>query len=240
MSHCCRLGDGGGGVIAIEIIRGVQSLLAPASCAGCRRALPEWGKSPLCTDCRRDLPLVPIALCQRCGVSLKKKRFFDQAVSPCRYEGAARELLAALKYRGQLHLIPFLADLLEEAVRQRLGPKPADAVVPVPLFPVRLRERSFNQARGLAQELAKRLHLPCRSDLLVRRNPTLPQAPLSRSERLRNVQGAFTAGPELPENGRRILLVDDVFTTGATAQACAKALKKAGASQVVVVTVANG
>jgi len=146
----------------------------------------------------------------------------------------------ALKYQGRLSVAPFLGKLLAETVLERLGSDPADAVVPVPLHPTRLRERTFNQAQVLAQELAHRLDLPCWKHLLLRCNPTPPQTDLPRQERLKNVAHAFTIQSDPFLRCSRVLLIDDVLTTGATANACAKLLKTAGAAGVTVVTVAQG
>jgi ComF family protein len=161
-------------------------------------------------------------------------------MSLCHYEGAAKALVWALKYQGRLSLVRFLGEGMTDLVLERLGNDPADAVVPVPLYPTRLRERTFNQAEALAQTLARRLHLPCRTRLLQRLQPTRPQAELDRRERIANVQGAFGVRPDPWVRLSRILLVDDVFTTGATGDSCAKVLKRAGAASVVVVTFAHG
>jgi ComF family protein len=146
----------------------------------------------------------------------------------------------ALKYHGRLSAAPLLGKLLAQTLTQRLGPDPADGIVPIPLHPTRMRERGFNQAIVLAQALAKRLGLPIRKDLLIRHRPTEPQAGLSRAERLANVREAFRLHPDPWVRLKRILLVDDVYTTGATAEACARLLKQAGASTVTAAAIARG
>lgn len=146
----------------------------------------------------------------------------------------------ALKYHGQLSVAPLLGKLLAQTLTQRLGPDPADGIVPIPLYLTRMRERGFNQALVLAQVLAKRLRLACKKDLLIRHRPTEPQAGLSREERLANVRDAFRLHPDPWVRLKRILLVDDVYTTGATAEACAKLIKQAGAATVTVAAIAHG
>jgi len=145
-------------------------------------------------------------------------------------------MVLALKYQGRISLAPFLAESMGTELLQRPEHLPADLIVPVPLHPVRLRERTFNQAELLARSLSKQLDVPYESDLLIRCRPTRPQAELNRQERTRNVRGAFDLRGEARVKGLRILLVDDVFTTGSTAEACARLLKSAGARTVVVVT----
>ncbi|MBI3333572.1 MAG: ComF family protein [Candidatus Omnitrophica bacterium] len=239
-----------------ELAQAVRSLIFPASCVTCRSPL-AWkgrGDSPLCRGCFEGLPWSDPPWCRRCGRSLaglgtgvdrcadcrQRNRLFDQAISACSYEGGAKTLIQELKYRGRLGLAPFLGRLLAQLVRERLGDDPADAVVPVPLHPTRFRDRGFNQSGLLARAVADRLHLLVLPRLLIRQKPTLPQAQLPREERLANVQGAFGVREDPLIRMGRILLVDDVFTTGATAEACAQLLKQAGAGRVFVVTFAQG
>lgn len=149
------------------------------------------------------------------------------------YAGALGRTVRALKYRGALRPLPWLAAALAAEVR-RAGWRP-DVVCAVPLHPRRRRERGFDQAALLAGALADALRLPYRP-LLRRVRPTPPQARLGRSARAANVAGAFTARPAA---GKAVLLVDDVLTTGATVEACAAALKARGAVSVCVAVVAR-
>ena len=219
-----------------QLLVGFRSLLFPAACVGCGLPLSGGQKQPLCPPCLGKLPRRRFPWSGKVGAS----RFsFDRAASPWAYEATARELVLALKYRGRLSLVPFLAAAMGRAVREQISGEPAEAVVPVPLHPTRLRERSFNQAEVLARALAAELHLPLRTDLLARRRPTLPQVELSKKERRSNVEEAFVLRPGVPVP-KRLLLVDDILTTGATAEQCARLLKRAGASTVDVVTLAQG
>jgi ComF family protein len=131
-----------------------------------------------------------------------------------------------------------LGDLLVEAMAGLPAPGP-DVVVPVPLHPRRERERGFNQSLLLAQRVGRALRCPVRADLLVRTMHTPPQTELSGDARRSNVRKAFATRQTGPLVGRQVILVDDVFTTGSTAEACARCLKRAGASSVVVLTVAR-
>ncbi|MBI1952510.1 MAG: ComF family protein [Candidatus Omnitrophica bacterium] len=236
------------------LLTGFQSLLFPASCLGCRLPVETDRSWPLCSACLKKLPLWQGPWCARCGQSLsgagagvtlcrackENRRSFDEAVSCFPYKGMVQELVLAFKYGGKTGLLPFLAERMFLQVRRQMGNDPADWVVPVPLHPVRARERGFDQAQLLAGALALKLSLPQARGLLKRGRATAPQAQLTRAERFKNVREAFCLRPR-PSLGRsRILLVDDVFTTGATANACAALLKKAGAARVTVVTFARG
>src|SRR5204862_1250546 len=135
---------------------------------------------------------------------------------------------------------PFLADLLQRKAQPALEQDPWSMIVPVPLFPLKKREREFNQAEQLAARLSAATHIPLNTTVLFRAEHTRTQTLLSRSERARNVRHAFRIRNESRLEGQRIVLVDDVLTTGATTSACARALKKAGAEEVCVWTVARG
>ena len=157
-----------------------------------------------------------------------------------RFEGVVTSLIHDFKYHHALWLEEELTDLLQACVGAHYGGLAFDAVCAVPLHPVRRRERGFNQAALLAARLARRLRLPWRRGGLVRARDTGTQTHLTARERLSNVKGAFEAGGDRRWGGKRLLLVDDVMTTGATVSACAEALKRAGAASVHVVTLARG
>ena len=215
----------------LQLARGIGSLLFPAVCPGCRCPVESAPSTPLCAACSGSLP--------RCRFPGGKLRHVDGTASPFLYEGICRDLILALKYHGRISLVPFLADRMVEETLRHLGSPPAERILPVPLHPTRLRERTFNQAELLARALANRVGIPCEEDLLIRCRPTRPQAELTREERSRNVRGAFDLRSGAGLKGSRLLLVDDVLTTGATAEACAALLKKAGARSVWVVTAAR-
>jgi ComF family protein len=140
-----------------------------------------------------------------------------------------------LKYQRQLIFSRFLGQLLAASVAAELAAA-ADLLLPVPLHPRRLRQRGFNQALLLAQNFPD---IPLGRDLLVRQRPTLPQLKLNPRERQANVKGAFLVPSPAAVAGQTVLLIDDVYTTGATVKECARALKQAGAARIEVLTVAR-
>jgi ComF family protein len=167
-----------------------------------------------------------------CGECLKEMPPYTKANCFGPYTGALRTAIHLLKFRSVKRLARPLGELLAELVLP-----PAELVVPVPLSLGSLRERGFNQTLLIARPLAKRRRLPLERGLLFKKKETPPQSSLSRSARLRNLRGTFAVKEAL--DGERILLVDDVITTGATASECARALLRAGASEVCVAALAR-
>jgi len=228
-------------------------MLYPRNCIGCGQRSPETFRY-ICWDCWSDASRIEPPFCDLCGDPVAgsithdficyacsaEKPSFDRARSAVRYDGVAGEALRQFKYEKGLWLASDLAVLLLNCLRAEYPDRVFDLVVPVPLYHVRRRERGYNQSAVLAAELARRLGTRMSARLLRRIHPTASQTNLTAAQRLSNVQTAFHHGREKRLAGRRVLLVDDVMTTGATVNACAKALKKGGAESVHVLTVARG
>ena len=210
----------------------LADLFYPERCVGCERRASDV----LCRACFDALPYVGSPFCGRCGLptafatplceQCKNVDFrFESARAPLKYGGVGKKIVHALKYRGYQRVVDRLAAPLMLQVID--GPR-FDAVVPVPLHRSRLRKRGFNQAELLAGSVAGRLRAPV-SDTLEAVRSTRDQIELSAAQRRANVSGAYRA--KGPLRGR-ILLVDDVFTTGATMHACAETLLRAGAREI--------
>lgn len=165
---------------------------------------------------------------------------FVSARSAVVAKGIALEIIHRYKYGRALWFEPLLADLLVRQAQPVIGHGVWDWIVPVPLHPLKQREREFNQAERLAVRLAAATRMAVKLNCLRRVLPTRTQTRLHRAQRTENVRRAFATPDGLKLDGQRIVLVDDVFTTGATTNACARALKQAGASEVCVWTVARG
>jgi len=175
-------------------------------------------------------------LCSNCAGrrwSLGRVRAAYRAV------GTVREVILRFKYQREYSLRPWLGRWMRDGFRQYYSQEKWDALVPVPLHGARRRERGFNQSAEIASWLGAKVGIGVEEGL-VRIKPTPPQARLRRVERLRNLRGALALAPGFDPRGRRLLLCDDVFTTGATADACARVLKQAGAEEVAALTVARG
>ncbi len=230
------------------------SLLYPERCQLCRiaHAIPSDGL--VCNNCRNSIQFIQPPACERCGLPFPgdiRHQFecsngrgldlaFSRARSAIRAEGAARELIHHYKYHRAFWLEPLFTQLWLPVAIPDLAPHSWTGIVPVPLHPVRQREREFNQAERLARLLAQPLQLPVRSDLVRRLHATATQTRLTREERADNVRRAFTPLPATRLPHTRWIVVDDVLTTGATTDAVARVLKRMGAEEVVVWTLARG
>ena len=171
-----------------------------------------------------------------CGLCRTSPWPFDIARSFGAYEGDLRRLIHLLKYD---RMVPIAAHLADRMVDVADVLTPADVITPVPLYRLRWWQRGFNQAHALAHQLSRRMGVTLAPGVLTRVRATKPQAGLSHHERRRNVDGAFAVRRNDAVRGKRVILVDDVMTTGATLGACAKALKAAGARSVAALTVAR-
>jgi ComF family protein len=191
---------------------------------------------PLCDGCGAPFEY---AASDRCAACLARPRAFGRARAAALYDEHSRDLILAFKHADRVELAGLFAGWIGRAAADLLAE--ADAIAPVPLHPARLIHRRYNQAAEIARPLARRHGLTYLPDALVRRRATDSQGGKSGAGRRRNVAGAFHApkGRARQVEGRRILLIDDVLTTGATAEACAKALLAAGAASVDLAVIAR-
>lgn len=171
---------------------------------------------------------------------MTRRSYVTSARALGHYEGTLQELIHRWKYEEKVHLTGLFGDWMARGLNHYWPPGLFDFLIPVPLHIHRLRNRGFNQAVLLAKELSRRTGLPYRSRILRKIRPTIPQVNLGRVERKRGVRGAFHITQEKEElGGKTILLVDDVYTTGATVNECAKLLLAEGAKRVDVLTLAH-
>ena len=230
--------------------RGLIDFVAPPKCLVCRDGVLE--PASLCLACWANLKHIDAPCCNVLGTpfaydqgegaispaALAYPPDWDRARAAVAYDDASRPIVHALKYRDTMEAGLLMARLMTRAGRQII--QEADVVIPVPLHRFRLWSRRFNQAAFLSQQIAHQFVKPYRTDVLLRNKASRSQVGLSFDERRKNVAKVFHVTPEGIGHitGRRILLVDDVLTTGATAGSCAAVLKKAGAAHVNVLTFA--
>jgi len=214
--------------------------LLPQTCAHCREDLPPEGQAPLCDRCRKSLCLCEPPFCLRCAEPIAGGKALCRSCSnrpfACRlvraaflYRGPVPSLVHAFKYRGRQTAARAAGRWMACLLPRFPELSGHDTVVPVPLHPRRLRERGYNQAGLLAEELARIAGRPV-LDLLQRAKLTRPQWDLDRQSRHKNLAGAFLAAPQA--RGKSVLLIDDVCTSGASLEECGRALHRAGAARV--------
>jgi len=239
------------------IAAGVKAGLAlvyPEVCQVCGEERAGAAEGFVGPCCRSQVKLIEPPFCARCGLPFDGEidtsfecgncrediLHFSSARAAAAASGPVLEAIHRYKYHRSLWFEPFLAELLVRRAAPELGAGGWDWIVPVPLHPVKEREREFNQAERLARRLGEATGIPVCTRLLERARATRTQTLLTRGERATNMRGAFVFRARERLEGRRIVLFDDVFTTGATTNACAKLLRKAGAEAVCVWTVARG
>lgn len=239
-----------GTVLTRTLVDPLLAVVFPSRCPACGSGVAHPSRGPLCESCWQRLPRhgsprcscgVPLAprapgQCGRCRRGLSP---FEAGASLGPYEGVLRTLLHELKYHGRRKVAARLAEALLTSPGVVRVVEPGVVLVPVPLHPRRWRERGYNQSELLAQELARRTGLEVAAPALVRRKDTAPQTGLGAAGRRANVAGAFAVRKRARIVGRTVVLVDDVFTTGATARACAHALRAAGVRSVRLLTAAH-
>lgn len=239
------------GEIAANVRQAIGSLFYPAHCAHCGVSLR--GEADFCDDCAVAIERVTPPACGVCSQPFHGKmgefecpncageRFsFEFAVCVVRSRGPVRELLHRLKYGREIWIARVLGELMLAGLNDdRLAGRGIDALVPVPLHAVRLREREFNQSALIARHVSKRTGIPV-ADALNRVRPTGTQTRLDRRERMQNLRNAFAPRKNVAVKDKSLLLVDDVLTTGSTLDACASVLLEQGAASVCALTVARG
>jgi ComF family protein len=240
-------------LITADFLSEISDTILPPLCIACSEVLPSAQEKVFCRECRRHITYITQSHCPVCGMifpdspagnhlcgsCLEKKPHYTFARSALIYDGIILNAVHQFKYGRNLACGKALADLLADFDFPDLDWDIFDVMIPVPLHIRRLRTRGFNQSLILARALEKKHNIHVDFSLLKRRKLTLTQTGLDKKERQKNIQRAFeVTDPERIE-AKNIILVDDVLTTGATANECAKILKKAGARQVGVITLAR-
>ena len=237
-----------------QICDGFTELIFPARelCPVCQQEISDGqgiGKNcfqkialvapPICIQCGRPQRLEARLdkLCKQCH---ETRYYFSEARAVAVYEGILREILAELKYRYRPELGEVLGKLLVEWVKLHHNFRDFKLIIPIPINDQKLKQRGYNQAELLAKPLQRYLGIPLTNDIIVREKITESQNALCKEERFRNMHGAFRVEAAGRLKGARVLLIDDILTTGATASEAARVLLRAGAFEVKVLTVAVG
>lgn len=229
----------------------VLEFFLPRLCLFCGAGVGEAAAQAVCPECEARVEWVASPLCPCCGLVFEARDGSDRLCGDCQTEttpfararaaalydpeGPVGQAIKRLKFNGQMAYLPLLQSWLQQAGCLELVAD-ADLLLPVPLHPRRLKARGFNQAWLLTQGFKDR---PWGREVLIRERFTLPQVGLNPKERRDNVKGAFAVPQAAAVKGKKILLIDDLYTTGATARECARVLSRAGAARVEVLTVAR-
>jgi competence protein ComFC len=230
------------------------SFFYPEVCQYCEEERATAREGFVGPNCQQAVKLIERPYCERCGLPFHGaitssfecgncrdlELHFSKARAAASAEGMLLEIIHRYKYNRALWFEPFLAGLLVSSALANLQQEHWDMIVPVPLHKIKRREREFNQAERLARRLSDATQIPLECDVLERVQATRTQTRLTRRERQENVRKAFALFGGTRLNGERIVLVDDVFTTGATTSACAKVLRDSGAGEVCVWALARG
>jgi len=236
--------------IMSDAVRAAFRMIYPPTCAGCNCMTGR--EAALCADCWRDVAFIDRPFCEVLGIPFARDNGdgfvsakaiaepppFDRLRSVASHDGTARKLVHRLKYQDRIDLAHVMATWMLRASDGTVAD--CDCIIPVPLHRGRFLRRRFNQSAELARHLAKLSGKPMLAGTLLRVKPTERQVGLSANARRDNVRGAFSlaAGSETDVHGKRVVLVDDVYTTGATVGAASRVLRKAGAADVTVLTFA--
>lgn len=204
-------------------------------CPSCLNQL-SFVKSPVCKKCGKEVMNDAMEYCYDCT---RHKRSFEYGRALLNYDETAKNSMAAIKYKNKREYLDFYADQALKRLGPQLRAMDADALVPVPVHPARRRQRGFNQAEVLAEKMAAGLGIPVCPQMLKRARKTDPQKGLDPAGRLKNLEKAFLAG-EIPAGVERVILTDDIYTTGSTIEACSRVLLGAGIKKVYFFSVCIG
>ena len=236
----------------MKFLSAVFEFFLPSQCPCCGKFLDE-GRQGFCSKCLSEVRWIEPPFCSicgtpfisgevedhPCGACVVQRKYFRMARALAAFEGSLQGAIHRWKYEGKTHLTPFFAEWMAEGLNRYWEVRSIDFLIPVPLHPQRLRERGFNQALLLAESLSRRTGIPALKTILKKKKPTLPQVNLSGVEREKGLRGAFHVAQREELLGKSVLLIDDVYTTGATVNECSKGLVKGGAERVDVLTLAH-
>lgn len=240
-------------MIIDEVLKNISDIIFPPQCISCSSALQLNHEKVFCSACREKINFLTGSLCLLCGITfpdspsenhlcgncLGKKPYFSFARAVAGYETIILNAIHQFKYGRDLSIGFRLASFMAAFPFPDLDPNDYSLIIPVPLHIKKLRKRGFNQSLILADSLGKKWQIPVKFSLLKRCKFTLTQTGLDRKDRERNIKGAFEVTDRTKIAGRNIILVDDVYTTGATLNECAKMMIKAKAQKVAVLTLAR-
>ena len=234
----------------LDVRERVLDIFFPPRCAVCGEVIPVGEPQP-CLDCKSCLPYVKPPYCMKCGKEvereedeycqdcIEKERHYRRGFPVFRYEPPITESLLSFKYEGKKEYATFYADEIYKRYGRRIGALGIDALIPVPIYKGKYYSRGYNQAELIAIKLEKRMNIPVRNDIIARVRDTIAQKDIQGQERENNLKKAFACTGDV-SGINRVLLVDDIYTTGATIEACTNACISSGIKEIYYTSVAIG
>lgn len=250
------------GAVAFNMGKCFVNVLFPRRCPVCGEIVEPEGEW-ICTSCLPKLAPVRQPVCKKCGKEVigegteycpdceRHKRTFDSGAALLNYNEAARRSMAAIKYKNKREYLDFYSMAMAHRFRRQVEVWKPDVLVPVPVHPSRRRQRGYNQAEELAKRLGRKWEIPVDTELLIRSRKTAPQRDLNPRERLKNLQEAFGIHPHRLSARRKasgtfrdmprcVVLIDDIYTTGSTVEACSRVLRAAGVKEIHYLAICIG
>lgn len=218
-------------------------ILYPPVCPICGEVLEKSRKTDLCIECTNQIKSVGINFCMKCGKELDKaqeeycydcgriEHIYDQAAAAFVYSEGIKESIYRFKYRGKREYAVWYGKKMAELLENRIRIWKPDVIIPVPIHKSRLKQRGYNQAELIAEQLGRYTGIPVDSEILIRSKSTAPMKELDGVKRLKNIENAFNIDESIVRYNK-VLIIDDIYTTGATVDACAAVLKRHGVSKV--------
>ncbi len=228
-------------------------IIFPPKCIFCNEILSPGTEIEICKTCSKKNSVIQGSVCNQCGQPIhvsdvqekcfdcsRSKQYFKQGISIYEYRGKVKKAMVHFKFFGKKRYAVTFGKLMSDKIKQMTNWPEFDIIIYVPLHKTQLRKRGYNQAKLLAKELAQELNVPLRINIIRKDRQASHQRKLNRFQRQMNMRNTFEVDPNVSIEGLTVLLVDDIYTTGATMNECARIMIKAGAKQVYIVTAAIG
>lgn len=231
----------------------ILDLIYPPRCIFCTSIIPIEKEKGICEECRKNLSFIKGKVCKKCGKPLEES-LSKEVCSDCKenppgyekgqavfiYEGLVKDMIYRFKYGGHREYAKYLGKLMAIQIKEEGIRGDIDLIIPVPIHSGRKKKRGYNQCEELAKVISKELNIPMETSILIRAKETRPQSGLSTIQRKNNMKNAFKLNDNLDICHKNILLIDDIYTTGATINSCSKLLRKKKINKVYFSTLCIG
>ena len=232
------------------MVESIINIFFPRVCPICGKIIS--GGEDICRQCEKNISIIREPKCQKCGKPMRgadkiycrdcqeRERAFDRGIAVFEHKGKIKESIYRFKYDNNRNNVAYYGRTAIAIYARQIREWKIDAIVPVPIHKKRERKRGYNQASVFAEELARRTGIALKKNIIIRKKNTMPQKDLNREMRTQNLKYAFAVDCGKIKEIENVLLVDDIFTTGSTAEACSRILKKAGVKHVYVLCISAG